>query len=206
MITVWDNIEKFEELVAEYSGSKYAVAVDSCTNAIFLSLKYCKKIGYDPEYVEVPKRTYISVPMQAIHAGYKVRFTNKEWSGAYKIGNVPVIDSAQRFTENMYKEDTFYCVSFNYKKILTTGRGGMILTDDEYAANWFKRMRYDGRPCIFYNDLLTTPVTEIGYHMYMTPEQAVIGLQNFYNVKRVNKDRLSSKDYKVDLSELECFK
>lgn len=206
MITVWDNIEKFEELVAEYSGSKYAVAVDSCTNAIFLSLKYCKKIGYDSEYVEVPKRTYISVPMQAVHAGYKVQFTDKEWSGAYKIGNVPVIDSAQRFTENMYEEDTFYCVSFNYKKILTTGRGGMILTDDEYAANWFKRMRYDGRPCIFYNDLLTTPVTEIGYHMYMTPEQAVIGLQNFYNVNRVNKDRLSSKDYKVDLSKLECFK
>ena len=36
METVWDNVEFFETLVANYAGSKYAVAVDSCTNALFL--------------------------------------------------------------------------------------------------------------------------------------------------------------------------
>ena len=117
MNTVWDNVEKFEELIADYAGSKYAVAVDSCTNALFLSLKYCKKIGYDSEYVEIPKHTYISVPMQAIHAGYKVKFIDKSWSGSYHIGNVPVVDSAQQFCSQMYDKDTFYCLSFNYKKI-----------------------------------------------------------------------------------------
>ena len=44
MKDIWENVETFEKLVADYSGSKYAVAVDSCTNAIFLSVKYCKKI------------------------------------------------------------------------------------------------------------------------------------------------------------------
>ncbi len=43
MKDVWENIELFEELIANYAGSKYAVAVDSCTNALFLSAKYCKK-------------------------------------------------------------------------------------------------------------------------------------------------------------------
>jgi len=29
MNTPWDNVSKFEELIADYAGSKYAVAVDS---------------------------------------------------------------------------------------------------------------------------------------------------------------------------------
>lgn len=207
MNTVWDNVDKFEQLVSSYAGSDYAVAVDSCTNALFLSLKYCnEKLGYNHEYVEIPKRTYISVPMQAIHAGYKIKFIDKSWTGAYEIGNVPVIDSAQRFCEQMYRKNTFYCLSFNYKKILSTGKGGMILTDDEYAADWFKRMRYDGRPSIYYNDMLKMSVEDIGYHMYMTPEQAVTGIQNFYSItNKRNSDSSCSSDYQVDLSTLECF-
>ena len=208
MDTVWDNVNKFEHLIADYAGSNYAIAVDSCTNALFLSLKYCKDVlKYNDEFVEIPKRTYISVPMQAIHAGYKIKFLDKSWSGAYKLDSLPIVDSAQRFCSQMYEEDTFYCLSFNYKKILSTGKGGMILTNDEYAAEWFKRMRYDGRPSIYYNDMLKMPVKEVGYHMYMTPEQAVTGIQNFYSLdKSRNSDSSCSKDYKVDLSTLECFK
>ena len=206
MKTVWDNVDKFEEIIAEYAGSKYAVAVDSCTNALFLSMKYCKLGNNSVEFVEIRKRTYISVPMQAIHAGYKVKFVDKSWSGAYNIGNISVVDSAQRFTEKMFKSNTFYCLSFNFKKILSTGKGGMILTDDKHAADWFKRMRYDGRPSIFYNEMLKMSVEEIGYHMYMSPEQAVMGIQNFYNVNGKNSDSSTSDEYAVDLSKLNCFK
>ena len=207
MMTVWNNIDEFEKLIANYAGSKYAVAVDSCTNALFLSLKYCnEKLGYNNEYVEIPKHTYISVPMQAIHAGYKVKFIDKSWTGAYEIGNVPVIDSAQRFSSQMYMENTFYCLSFNFKKILSTGKGGMILTDDECAAEWFKKIRYDGRPSIYYNDILSMNVKDIGYHMYMAPEQAVMGIQNFYALnENRDSDSSCSADYQVDLSKLECF-
>jgi len=206
MKTVWENIDKFEELIAEYAGSKYAIAVDSCTNALFLSFKYCKLGNDSAEFVEIPKRTYVSVPMQAIHAGYKVKFVDKSWSGAYTIGNVPVVDSAQRFYPQMFIKNTFYCLSFNFKKILSTGKGGMILTDEKHAADWFKRMRYDGRPSIYYNDMLKLPVEEIGYHMYMSPEQAVTGIQNFYAIpKERNSDSACSDDYRVDLSKLDCF-
>jgi len=207
MKTVWENVDKFEEIVANYAGSKYAVAVDSCTNALFLSFKYCKdvlKLG--DWFVEIPKQTYISVPMQAINAGYKVKFVDKSWSGSYKLGSLPIIDSAQKFCSQMYKNDTFYCLSFNFKKILSTGKGGMILTDNKDAYEWFRRVRYDGRPSIYYNDMMNIPVTEIGYHMYMTPEQAVMGIQNFYTLNP-NRDSNSScsQDYKIDLSKLDCF-
>ena len=38
----WDIVEAFENKVAKYAGSKYAVATDSCTNSLFLCLKYLK--------------------------------------------------------------------------------------------------------------------------------------------------------------------
>ena len=207
MKTDWENVDKFEELIADYTGSKYAVAVDSCTNALFLSFKYCKDVlELDNWFVEIPKQTYISVPMQAIHAGYKVKFVDKSWAGSYNLGSLPIIDSAQKFCSNMYEDGTFYCLSFNFKKILSTGKGGMILTDNKDAYEWFRRVRYDGRPSIYYNDMMHTPVTEIGYHMYMTPEQAVMGIQNFYTLHPDRDSNSScSEDYKIDLSKLNCF-
>ena len=145
--------------------------------------------------------------MQAIHAGYKVKFTDKQWSGCYYLDPLPIVDSAQRFTKDMYIPDTFYCLSFNFKKILSTGKGGMILTDNIHAYEWLRRMRYDGRPSVFYNDMLNTPVEELGYHMYMSPEQAVTGIQNFYNINnKFNKDSSCNSDYIVDLSKLNVFK
>ncbi len=36
----WDVVSAFEDKVARFAGSKYAVATDSCTNALSLCLKY----------------------------------------------------------------------------------------------------------------------------------------------------------------------
>jgi dTDP-4-amino-4,6-dideoxygalactose transaminase len=49
----WDVVRIFEEKVAEYAGSKYAIAVDNCTNALFLCLKYSKYKGE----VTIPAKT-----------------------------------------------------------------------------------------------------------------------------------------------------
>lgn len=207
MNTLWDNVDFFENLVAKYSGSKYAVAVDSCTNAIFLCLKYCQNIGYDVDsyVVTVPTRTYISVPMQVKLSGYESIFEDIEWSGAYKLSPLPIIDSAQRFTKNMYVKDTLQCLSFHSKKILSIGRGGMILTDSRQARDWFVRSRYDGRSSIYYNQINSTTVPTLGWHMYMTPEEAVRGIEQFYKTPETNKDSGCSKDYAIDLSTLDCL-
>lgn len=208
MNTLWDNVELFEDLVAKYAGSKYAVAVDSCTNALFLCLMYCQSTGYDVErhVVTVPKRTYISVPMQIKHAGYEMIFEDVEWSGMYKLSPLPVIDSAQRFTQNMYVKDTLQCLSFHSKKILSIGRGGMILTSDRTAREWLIRSRYDGRSSIYYNQINSSTVPTLGWHMYMTPEEAVRGVEQFYKTPLVNADSGCSSDYAVDLSLLDCLK
>ena len=36
----WDLVDGFEKLISNFCGSKYAVALDSCTNGLFLSLYY----------------------------------------------------------------------------------------------------------------------------------------------------------------------
>jgi len=198
-MNIWDNVDYFESLIAEYAGSKYAVATDSCTNSIFLCLKYLGASGD----VDVPKRTYISVPCSVIHAGCKVRFTDDVWSGVYRLNPYPIVDGAQRFTENMYVRDTYHCISFHSKKILSIGRGGMILTDDKDSVNWLKQARYDGRASLMYNDI--ADINVIGWHMYMTPEQAIRGIEQFYKTPKTNSDSGSHSAYKVDLSTLKGF-
>jgi len=107
----WDVVEAFEDKVAKYAGSKYAVATDSCTNSLFLCLKYLKAKGK----ISIPKKTYISVPQSIVHAGCEVEFIDKEWSGAYRLEPFPIIDGATRFSKGMYISDTYHCLSFHIR-------------------------------------------------------------------------------------------
>ena len=159
----WDIVDLFEKKIAEYSGSKYAVSVDNCTNALFLCLKYLKYTGE----VIIPSRTYISVPCTIINAGAKVKFEDREWSGLYQLKPLNVYDGAVRFRRGMYKKDTFHCLSFHIRKHLPIGKGGMILTDSKDAYKWFKIARYEGRHQeIPYKD---DNFEIVGWNMYMTP-------------------------------------
>lgn len=204
MITPWDNVDHFEKIVADYAGSKYGVAVDSCTNAIFLSLKYIQHTEKFPHLpVNVPKQTYPSVPMSVIHAGHSINFINLKWEGVYTLSPYPVIDSATRFKRDMYGGG-LHCLSFHYKKHLPIGRGGMILTDDRDAAEWLKQARYDGRSEVSFSNIKDLKVC--GWHMYMTPDQAATGIELFYRLKDDNPDLARWSDYKYDLSTFTCFK
>lgn len=164
----FDVVAEFEKRVADYAGAKHAVAVDCCTSAIFLSCKYLSVAK-----VVVPAKTYISVPMAVIHAGGSVSFDDIEWRGVYQLSPYLIYDGAKRFRRKMYRGG-LHCLSFHAKKILNIGKGGMILTDDEHAADWFRKARYDGREHkVGYSD---EKVTMLGWHCYMTPEQAARGL------------------------------
>lgn len=165
-------VDQFEERVAAYAGSKYAVAVDCCTSAIFLSLKYRQSKGQWAPYVVCPARTYASVPMAVIHSGMKVQFEDFNWKGTYKLDPMGVVDGAKRFRRDMY-DGELHCLSFHAKKILAIGRGGMILTDSPEAFKWLRKARYDGREGKPYP---LEQIDMLGWHCYMTPEQAARGL------------------------------
>ena len=188
-------VSLFEEAIAEYTGSPYAVAVDSCTNAIFLC---CKYLGV--KKVTIPKCTYLSVPQSIIHAGGKVCFEDIEWKGIYQLYPYPIYDTAKRLTSGMYIKHSFMCLSFHIKKHLPIGKGGMILISDPDAVEWFKKARYEGRSEVPYQ---LDDIDMLGWNMYMTPEQAARGLYLLSLLPKHNEDL---KETYRDLTEFSIFK
>jgi len=167
----------FEEAIADYCGSKYAVAVESCTSALFLSMVYeFKKYDHKPN-AHLPSRTYPGVACSVIHAGGNIIFENEPWEGEYQIYPHPIWDAALRFRKGMYEPHKhnagFQCISFHAKKILSIGRGGAILTDNEEAVKWFRKARFDGRDAVPLKD---DNFTMLGWNCYLQPEQAARGL------------------------------
>ena len=99
----WDWVTHFETEIANYCGSKYAIACDSNSNAIRLVLHYLNIVGQE---IGIPARTYVSVPNQIILSGNKPIFEDYEWDGLYKFNGAPIVDAATAFYEGMY--DTIF--------------------------------------------------------------------------------------------------
>ena len=248
---VWDDprdvVKLFENKVAEFAGSKYAVSVDCCSHALFLALQTSKKdlldwqfvknLGVEssndkhdwtrvdewwdrhgnlgPKYADmawihnnptlptitIPKNTYVSVPMQITHAGFKYEFADIEWSGTYKLDPLGIVDGATRWTEGMYRGG-MHCLSFQIKKRVPIGKGGMILTNSKREAEYLRKIRYDGRD-------LNSPYMDddfeyLGWHYYMTPEDAARGILLMDEIPPINDDTGGWKNYS-DLSKKVIF-
>lgn len=197
MSKAYDVVKTFEQEIADYAGSLYAVAVESCTAALFLACVY-ENIGT----VTIPKFTYPSVPCSIIHAGGHVKFSSEPWQGIYSLFPYNIIDGALRFKKGMY-QGGYHCLSFHSKKLLPIGRGGMILTNDKQAYDWFKKARFDGRD---ESPLSLESITMVGWNLYMQPEQAARGLQLFDMVKNKELDDLKIEEQGyVDLSLLKIY-
>ncbi len=134
------TVEKFEETISNFYGATYGIAVDCCTHAVELCLRY---EGYDQ--VVVPERTYVSIPMTCMKLGLDWKFADIKWYDQYHLGGTNIIDGAVLWRPNSYVPGTYLCLSFQYRKHLSLGRGGMILTNDKYAAEQMRMMTYDGR-------------------------------------------------------------
>jgi dTDP-4-amino-4,6-dideoxygalactose transaminase len=184
----WDWVTHFENELVKYTGYKYGIACDSNTNAIRLILHYLNVIEKE---IVVPARTYVSVPNQIILSGNRVKFEDYEWDGIYELGGVPIVDAATGLWKNISigYEDKFMILSFHLKKIINIGTGGMILTNDEKFEKWVRPMIYDGRNK--YTMYSEDEFECIGWHMYMTPEQAKKGLEIF------NSDRIKDTNTSV---------
>ena len=191
-------VKMFEETMADYCGSKYAISTDNCTDALLLC---CQYLGVKD--VTIPSKTYLSVPQSIMHAGGTVKFKDYRWKGIYQLEPYPIYDAAKRLTSDMYVPGTFMCLSFHIKKHLKIGKGGMILCDNEKAAQWFKARRYEGRTDgkKYHEDM----IDEEGWNMYMTPEQAARGLTLMQNYPKHMDDLLEIPPYR-DLTEFELFK
>ena len=186
-------VDIFEKKVARFAGSEYAVSIDCCSHGVFLALKYLTRIHKLPVLsISIPRHTYVSIPMQIEYANRRVIYDDRKWTGVYQLRDTRVWDGAVRWTKDMYVGgDALQVVSFQYKKRIPIGKGGMILTDDKLAYDTLKLMSYDGRDLSLPYDH-PDHIKCFGYHMYCTPEDAARGIMLMDNTPKVNED---SGDY-----------
>lgn len=171
-LTMGEETHKFEEEFAKYVGAKYAIAVNSATSALFLSLK---ALGIkEGDEVVVPSFTFASSVSVITHCGATPVFTDVKPDdytmdqqstekvitkktkavipvhyaanrAVIKTGLPVVEDSAHFIPKKGDNQDCFArCYSFYATKNMTTGEGGIITVNDEETADQLRMARLHG--------------------------------------------------------------
>lgn len=196
----FEVVTTFENKISEFFGAPYAVAVDSCTHGLELCLRHTNETK-----INVPKRTYLSVPFLAEKIKLEREWRDDNWEKYYTInyGDKRIIDAAVLWEKNSYIPNTFMCISFQYQKHLSLGRGGIILMDNESDYISLKKMSYDGRLSnIPWRD---QDIDTVGFHYYMTPETAQLGLNKLQTAIDTPPRQWVVTDW-PDLTEMQIFK
>ena len=112
----FEVVSTFENKISNFFGSPYSVAVDSCTHGLELCLRYTKEAK-----INVPTRTYLSVPFLAEKIGIELEWRDENWENYYTLnyGDKRIIDAAVLWKKNSYIPNTFMCLSFQYQKHLS---------------------------------------------------------------------------------------
>ena len=224
-------VEIFEQKIADYTGTKYAVSCVNGTSALQVALRLA---GVSPgDEVIVPTLTFIA-PINAvayngasplfmdtdkyynIDTEKTIEFINKEtvfkdgftvnkttnkripaivpvhvWGNAAWMDelvplcqqrNIMIVEDASESLGSVYKEGNYKgkhtgtigklgCLSFNGNKIITTGGGGMILTDDEKLSDKARYLTTQAK-----DDPVRYIHHEIGYNFRLSNIQAAIGV------------------------------
>jgi hypothetical protein len=192
----FEAVTQLEEKLATFFGAPYAICLDSCTHGIELCLRLKKA-----KYIECPKHTYLSVPFLANKLNIELRWKDIVWQNYYYVTD-DIIDAAVLWRKDSYIPRTFMSISFQYQKHLNLGRGGVILTDNKEAAIQLKKMSYDGRlPNIPWRE---QNIETFGYHYYMTPETAKLGLDIFEDRVNTEPRQWVMSDW-PDLTQMKVF-
>lgn len=252
---IGDFVIRFENMISEFVGSKYAIAVANGTVGLFISLK---TIGVESgDEVITQPLTFVATANAISHAGaYPVfvdvdldtlgmspeslnqflenctefrdgklinKYTKRRISAILpvhvfghpcrideiieiaKCYNLSVVEDAAEALGSFYKGKhcgTFGKIgifSFNGNKIITTGGGGMIVTNDENLARRIKHITATAKvphPYKYYHD-------EVGYNFRMPNVNAALGVAQMEYIHRILESKRNIADmYKKFFSEI----
>ena len=233
-------VERFENEIADFTKSKFAVACVNGTSALQVSLRLAGVKAGDE--VIVPTLTFIA-PVNAIvyngaspifmdadnhynlssektidfiknETSFKNGYSYNNLTGARvsaiipvhvwgnpvfldelhplcKERNIKLIEDASESLGSKYSKGTFKgkhtgtvgeigCISFNGNKIITTGGGGAILTDDSKIADKAKYLTRQAK-----DDPIRYVHNDIGYNFRLTNIQAALGVAQLEQLKEI---------------------
>jgi len=154
----------------------------------------------DPESVRklISKRTRVIVPIN--YAGHPAKLDIleeiAEENEIYLLNDAAEALGARYKGKDIAKFGEVAIFSFSPNKTITTGEGGMIVTDDEELAEKARIIKDYGQKERFHN-------IEIGNNYHMTEMQAAIGLVQLKKLDEiVKKKRKNAKMLSEELSDL----
>lgn len=244
-------VTKFEEMIAGYTGSKFAVATSNGTAALHISLQLAGVTAGD--YVLVPNLTFIASVNAVCYTGatpilvdvdmntwqmdidlldrYLSENSTQKDAECYHrdgrrikaimpvhvLGNMCDMDKvrilADKFNLEIIEDATealgsrfkgrhsgsfglFGTFSFNGNKIITTGGGGMIVTDDEGMAKRAKHLTTQAKsdPFEYFHD-------ETGYNYRLVNVLAAMGVAQMEQLPGfIQKKEAISNHYRSELA------
>ena len=242
--SVGSYVNQFEEVVADYVGCKYGIAVVNGTAALHLSLVACdvrrgdevivpsltfvatanvvKYCGAEPVFVDCDDET-LCLNVEKLRIFLRMECEQKDNGYTYnkisgrrvkaiipvhifghpvemdalleicQLYNIDIIEDATESLGSEYKGrktgsfGKLACFSFNGNKMITTGGGGMVVTNDGGLAERIKHLSTQAK-----NDSVEYDHDEVGYNYRLTNIQAAMGvaqmecLDKFVEIKRKN--------------------
>jgi perosamine synthetase len=240
-IAMGERVEEFEQRIADFCGTKYAVAVSSGTAGLFLCLKaigigpgdevittpfsfiassnVIEHCGAKPVFVDIDRETYnLDVQKVMERLNRKPTFWHKLYACLFddfskyprkpkailpvdvfgspidtnQFKDIPVIlDSCESFGSKMDRPFDAAVYAFYPNKQLTTGEGGVIVTNNPQIAEYCQAMRNQGRK----KGDKWLESSMIGWNFRMTDMQAAIGLVQLNHWPEIYNKRLHVYDY-----------
>lgn len=236
------RVARFEQLFAEFTGARHAVATSSCTTALHLALiaagigpadqvilpsftfiataNAIEYVGAQPLFVDINLTTF-TLDAQRLRELLEARNVRKDRrvraiipvslfglcaemdqiNSIAREHNLLVIEDAAcatgayRRSKHAGTEALAGCFSFHPRKAITTGEGGMIVTDDDQLASTVRKLRDHGASKTDLERHLTQggsllpEYSMLGYNYRMTDLQGALGVTQMAKLEYILAER-----------------
>lgn len=205
------RVKEFERALAKRIGVEHVICTTSGTAALFLALKAYGVESNGMWDIQVPDVTFIATANAVRLAGGNVIFwSNPKGPALFVSVHVSghrsdcefatVEDSCEAFP---MAPDPSYgglmaCYSFSPNKLITTGQGGAVATNDDRLASDIRALKDQGRTQQGTGGDDEHPT--IGFNFKMTDLQAAVGLAQLTDLdRRIHRRWEMQKMYEAEL-------
>ncbi len=210
-IAMGEQVARFEQMIADYTGCKYAIAVSSGTAGLYMCLKALgigpgdevitspytfiatvfaiQQTGAKPVFCDVDRYTYnLSVPAlirtklsSNVKAIMPVDILGLPFYTERTKGLPIILDSCESLGNHPDRPFTAQVFGFYPNKIVGMGEGGAIATNDKSLADYCRAYRNQGRAP---GDTWLDSSQE-GFNYRMTDLQAAIGIIQLNHIDEI---------------------